>query len=134
VIEKHQTPWLSRWTMHTFEVKEDNARHLADLLGESLSQKNGGEWYADFKNETHHYIVFRGKIFFVDRRQKEEYEEAKNHGISIGMPDYQCDFDGSVAELALAAISIFRLRQIRQSSAYFKPSMPPLFSFGSREI
>jgi len=41
---------------------------------------------------------------------------------------------GFVAELALAAISIFRLRQIRQSSAYFKPSMPPLFSFGSREI
>jgi len=43
-------------------------------------------------------------------------------------------YEGSVAELALAAISIFWLRQIRQSSAYFKPSMPPLFSFGSREI
>jgi len=46
----------------------------------------------------------------------------------------QRNLDGSVAELALAAISIFRLRQIRQSSAYFKPSMPSPSSFFSREI
>jgi hypothetical protein len=41
---------------------------------------------------------------------------------------------GSVAELASAAIFIFRLRQIRQSSPYFKSSMSPHSSFGSLEI
>jgi hypothetical protein len=93
VGERHETPWLSQWTLHTFEIEENKACGLADLLSKSLDRAHASEWYADFKNETHHYIVFRDKIFFVDRKSGEEYEEAKNYGISIGIPEHQCDFD-----------------------------------------
>jgi len=49
-------------------------------------------WYADFKNETTHYIIFRNRVFKIDRTKKEQYDEATRYGISLGIPDYQVDF------------------------------------------
>jgi len=59
---------------------------------------SGHDWYADFKNDTHHYIIFRNKIFFVDKQSKEQYDEAKKYGISLGIPEYQVDFHPEVKE------------------------------------
>ena len=89
VTEKHKTPWLSQWTMHTVDVPEDQAKEIAEQISKSLDQNHKGSWYADFKNKTHHYIIFQNKIFFVNRQSKREYEEAKKYGISIGTPEYQ---------------------------------------------
>ena len=50
------------------------------------------DWYADFKNDKYHFIIFRNKVFRVDRNKPEEYEEVKKYGISLGIPDYQLDF------------------------------------------
>ena len=47
---------------------------------------------ADFKNDTHHYIIFRDKVFYIDRKSKEQYDEAKRYGISLSIPEYQVDF------------------------------------------
>jgi len=93
ITEEHQTPHLKQWTLHTVEVLESEAEKIAEELSKSL---HGGtphdNWYADFKNKTHHFIVFPGKIFKIERASKEQYDEAKRYGISLGIPEYQVDF------------------------------------------
>ncbi len=92
VIEKHNTPWLSQWTLHTVEIPENQAKEIAKELSKSFDQTHNNSWYADFLNSTHHYIIFPNKIFYIDRKNKEQYEEAKQYGISIGIPEYQVNF------------------------------------------
>ena len=89
VTEKHKTPWLSQWTLLTIEIPEGQAKEIAEQISKSLDQNHNGSWYADFKNNTHHYIIFRNKVFFVNRQSRREYEEARKYGISIGTPEYQ---------------------------------------------
>ncbi len=91
VTEKHHTPYLKQWTLHTVEVPENQADKIAEELSKSLDSKHG-EWYADFKNDKTHFIIFRNKIFRIDRASKQQYAEATKYGISIGIPKYQVDF------------------------------------------
>jgi len=94
VTEKHQTPWLTKWTLHFVEIQEDKAQEIAKEISKSLDRDHA--WYADFVNDTKHYIIFRDKIFFVDRQNQEQYDEAKNFGLSLGIPEYQVDFHPKV--------------------------------------
>lgn len=94
VKESHKTPWLKQWTLHTVEVNEDEAQDIAEKLSAALETEHN--WYADFKNEKCHYIVFSNKVFKVDRSEQEEYEEVKKYGMSLGIPDYQLDFSPDV--------------------------------------
>ncbi|MCL5114088.1 MAG: hypothetical protein M1372_02925 [Patescibacteria group bacterium] len=89
VTEKHKTPWISQWTLHTVEIPQDQAKEIAEQISKSLDRNHKGSWYADFKNNTHHYIIFKNKVFFINRQNRRGYEEAKNYGISIGIPEYQ---------------------------------------------
>jgi hypothetical protein len=98
VTDKHKTPWLSQWTLHTVEVLENKAGEIAEEISQSLDSDHGGSWYADFKNDTHAYIIFRDKIFYIDRKNKEQHDEAKRYGISLGIPEYQVDFRPEAAE------------------------------------
>lgn len=92
VTGEHKTPWLSQWTLHTIEIQEDEVAEIAEKISRSLDQEHGGSWYADFKNDSNHYIIFRNKVFKVNRDNKSEYGEVKKYGISLGIPDYQLDF------------------------------------------
>lgn len=94
VIERHRTPWIKQWTLHAVEVELDEAEEIALELSKSLDSKHS--WYADYKNDDTHYIIFRNKVFKIDRTKIEEYREATKYGISIGIPDYQVDFDDSI--------------------------------------
>lgn len=96
VTEKHKTPWIKQWTLHTVEIPENQVELVAKDLSSSLDAKH--DWYADFKNDSHHYIIFRNKVFFIDRRSKEQYDEAKKYGISLGIPEYQVDFHPDIKE------------------------------------
>ncbi|MDO9231348.1 MAG: hypothetical protein Q7U36_02585 [bacterium] len=96
VIEKHQTPWISQWTLQAVEISKDHAEEVAREISQSLDKKHN--WYADYKNDTHHYIIFRGKVFHIDRKSKTQYDEAKKYGISLGIPEYQVDFHPEVEE------------------------------------
>jgi len=96
VIEKHKTPWIKQWTLHTVEIPENQAESVAKDLSKSLDSEHN--WYADFKSESHHYIIFRNKVFCIDRRSKEQYDEAKKYGISLGIPEYQVDFHPDIKE------------------------------------
>jgi hypothetical protein len=90
VTPKHKTPWVKKWTMFTVEIPENKAKSIAAELSLSLDSKH--QWYADFKNDTNHYIIFRNKVFYIDRKSKEQYDKAREYGISVGIPEYQVDF------------------------------------------
>lgn len=98
VIEKHKTPWISQWTLHDVEIPESVASAIAGEISVSLDRHREHSWYADFKNDTHHYIIFRDRVFCIDRKSKEQYDEAKHYGISLGIPEYQVDFHPEVVE------------------------------------
>ncbi len=94
VTESHKTPWLEQWTLHTVEIDEDKAELVASQLSNALEKEH--EWYADFKNKEYHYIIFKGKVFKVDRGSPIEYEKVKEYGVSLGIPDYQLDFSPDI--------------------------------------
>lgn len=88
VTDQHRTPWLKQWTLHKVEIPENEARAIAEEISRSLDTSHNN-WYADYKNETHHYIIYPSKVFKVERGSKEQYEEAERYGVSLGIPQYQ---------------------------------------------
>lgn len=91
VTPDHKTPWIQQWTLHTVEIPDDKADEIADKISKSFDLQHP-DWYADFKNENFHYIVFSNKIFKVDLKNPVLYKDAHEYGISIGIPEYQVDF------------------------------------------
>lgn len=98
VTKEHKTPWLKQWTLRTVEIPGDKARSIAEKISKSIDLKHDNSWYADFKNNSTHFIIFRNKVFKVDRGKKEEYEIVRKYGISIGIPEYQLDFSLNIKE------------------------------------
>lgn len=96
VTEKHKTPWIKQWTLHTVEILENQADKIAEDLSKSLDSKHS--WYADFKNDKFHYIIFRNKVFKVDRSKPEQYADVTKYGLTLGIPDYQLDFSPHIKE------------------------------------
>ena len=96
IEDAHQTPWLKQWTLHKVEIPESNAESIAEKLSHLIDTSHQSSWYADYKNEQFHYIIFRDKVFKVDRTEKEQYDEATKYGISLGIPDYQVNFSKDI--------------------------------------
>lgn len=94
VTESHRTPWMKQWTLYTVEISEGRVGKIAEKISKSLDREHS--WYADFKNKEFHYIIFRDKVFKVNRNKKEEYDEVTKYGISLGIPDYQLDFSPEI--------------------------------------
>ena len=87
VTDEHQTPWLSLWTLDTVEVNEDEADNVAETLSKALDPEHG--WFIDYRNDSYHYVIFKNKVFKLDRSKKSDYDEMIKYGLSIGTPDYQ---------------------------------------------
>ncbi|MFH0749443.1 MAG: hypothetical protein V1917_00835 [Candidatus Gottesmanbacteria bacterium] len=94
VTPSHKTPWLKKWTLHTVEISETSAGEIAAKLSSSLDAEH--EWYADYKNENYHFVIFRGKVFKVNRHNPKEYDAVKDYGVNLGIPDYQLTFSSEV--------------------------------------
>lgn len=94
VTAEHQTPWIKQWTLHTVEIPESQAADITRELSQSLDSQH--PWYADFKNNQWHFIIFRGRVFKIDKTNRAQYDEAKNYGISLGIPAHQVDFHPEV--------------------------------------
>lgn len=90
VTEDHKTPWLEQWTLHTVEIPIEIAESVAEELIRALEKEH--PWYADFKNDQRHYIIYHGKTFKVDLKNPVLYKEARQYGLSLGIPEYQVDF------------------------------------------
>ncbi|MES2087506.1 MAG: hypothetical protein V4467_00780 [Patescibacteria group bacterium] len=91
VTPEHHTPWLSQWTLHTVEISEEKVDLATKILSQTLISQPSA-WYADFKNENTHFIIFPGKIFKINKNSQQEYDAAKRYGISLGIPEHQVDF------------------------------------------
>ena len=96
VTEEHKTPWVKQWTLHTVEILENQADEITEDLSKSLDPEHS--WYADFKNGDYHYVIFRNKVFKVDRSKPEQYSEVTKYGVSLGIPDYQLNFSPHIKE------------------------------------
>jgi hypothetical protein len=97
VQEKHKTPWLKQWSLHTVEITVDKAEQVAQKLSQSLDYSHGAAWYADFKNDQFHYVIFKNKIFKINL-QNYKYRDAIEYGINLGIPWYQLDFSPEIEE------------------------------------
>ena len=42
VTDKHKTPWLSQWTLHTVEIPEEEAGKVAEEISKSVDRAHGG--------------------------------------------------------------------------------------------
>jgi len=91
ITPEHKTPWLKQWTLHTVEIPEEKAEEVAKKISHSFDKEHP-DWYADYKNDKYHFIVFANKSFKVDLTNPILYNDAKKYGISIGIPEYQVDF------------------------------------------
>jgi len=87
VTDEHKTPWLSQWTLDTIEVTENEAESLAEKLSKALDPEHG--WYIDYRNDQCHFVIFKDKVFKIDRSKKSDYDEMIKYGLSVGTPDYQ---------------------------------------------
>ncbi len=101
VVEEHKTHWLKQWTLRKVEIPEDKAEEVANQISKSLDSDHGGSWYADYKNDKWHFIIFKNKVFKVNRENIEEYQAAQDYGISLGIPEYQVDFTNIRPETTL---------------------------------
>jgi hypothetical protein len=97
VTEAHKTPWVSQWTLHDVEIPAEKAAEVAEKISKALDPEHN--WYADFKTDREHFVIYRNKVFHIsDRADKAQYDEATKYGISIGIPDYQVDFSPHVTQ------------------------------------
>ncbi|WFG38949.1 hypothetical protein [Candidatus Lucifugimonas marina] len=94
VTDAHETPWAKQWTLHNVEISGEEALHVAGEISNSLVADHA--WYADFKSLELHYIIYRGKVFMVDRTSADQYNEAKQYGLLLGIPAHQVDFHPDV--------------------------------------
>lgn len=87
VTDEYQTPWLSHWTINTVEIDKDEADDLAAMLSKALDPEHG--WYIDYRNDEYHYVIFKDKVFKLNRDSKPDYDEMTRYGLSVGTPGYQ---------------------------------------------
>lgn len=90
VTKEHKTPWIKQWTLYTVKIFENQADEIVEELSKSLDSEHN--WYADFKNDDFHYIIFRNKVFKVACSKPEQYKEVVKYGLSLNIPYYQLDF------------------------------------------
>jgi len=121
VTSEHQTPWLSQWTLDTIEVTENEAESLAEKLSKALDPDHG--WYIDYRNNQYHFVIFRDRVFKIDRRKKTDYDEMIKYGLSVGTPDCQLpnfsDLPIDVLEVFLkdANLNTYANEKIKKSSS-----------------
>jgi len=97
VLDTRIETWVSQWTLHTVEIPDEAAAVVAEQLSQALDATQAGSWYADFKNQTTHYIIFRNRVFRIDRHSPQAYEAPRQYGMALGIPEYQLDFSPNVA-------------------------------------
>ncbi|PIS16042.1 hypothetical protein COT62_00395 [Candidatus Roizmanbacteria bacterium CG09_land_8_20_14_0_10_41_9] len=88
---KHKTPWLKQWTLHSVEIPEEEGEQIAYTISYSFDPEHP-DWYADYQNDKYHFVIYAGKVFKVDLQNPILYKDAKEYGISKGIPEYQVDF------------------------------------------
>ena len=79
----------NRWTVHTFEIDDDDAAAVAEALADDLAS---GPWYVDFNNGDRSYVVFSGRVFTYVRGDAAGLRAAQTHARDQGIPESQIDW------------------------------------------
>lgn len=103
VTERHRTPWLRQWTIRTVEVPERSATEIARAVSQAIDGGHASSWYVDFKNDVQHYIIFRNRVFLIDRKKPYEYAAVTAYGVGRGIPEHQLDFSPAILPNASVA-------------------------------
>ena len=121
VTDEHRTPWLAQWTLHTVEVPQRRAETVAQQLSVALDSQHS--WYADYKNDTLHFIIFYGKVFCIERKSKAQYDAARRYGLAHGTPEYQLiEFPGIATDTLAHFLHGANTRTYADASAPKAPS------------
>ena len=78
------------WTVIDFTSEHTDPDALAQALAASLLAEGG--WYADFRTDDEHVVVYADRIFRYDRTDAAGRAEAVEYGRSVGVPDHQLDW------------------------------------------
>ncbi len=54
--------------MHIVSIPENKGKEIAEKVSKSLDPDHN--WYADFKSEDKHYVIFKNKVFHIDRTKE----------------------------------------------------------------
>jgi hypothetical protein len=81
----------SIWTFIDFEGGDEDADALAQALADCLDAEGG--WYADFRADQEHVVVFADKVFRYQAGDEAGRARAATYGRSVGVPDHQLDWD-----------------------------------------
>ena len=92
VTKEFKTPWLKHWTLRYVTIPEKDANSIAEEIGRSISKVHSSSWFADIWNDAVLYVIFRGKVFRLDRTRKEQFEDAAKYALSVGIPRHQLGF------------------------------------------
>lgn len=78
------------WTLYKIEVPHKDFEKTIQLIHSSL---DNGEWYFHFYNNdgSKLVIVYKDKTFFTNN-DKDNWEDAIEHGIGLSIPKEQLDF------------------------------------------
>jgi len=77
------------WTALSFEADERQADTLAEALSRSLKPQG---WYINASTMADVYVIFPNKVFKYRKGDRVRREEAKRHGLNIGVPESQLDW------------------------------------------
>lgn len=89
VTDEHETPWLEQWTCDTVEIPEEDIDRVVRNLSAAIDVKHCSNWYCDFRNENWHFVVFRERVFKINRKKREDYAEMQEYAKSLGLPEHQ---------------------------------------------
>jgi len=67
--EKHRTPWLSKWTIHSVEISEEKIDEICAKLQKSFDLEH--EWYIDLKNNKYEITIFHE---LIDKKRVYNYK------------------------------------------------------------
>ena len=77
------------WTLISFRSSTD-PKHLASVVSAALSAPG---WYADFHDEERKWVIFPdGVVFAFSRGDDTTHQAAIQHGLSLGIPAEQLDW------------------------------------------
>ena len=78
-----------KWHLHYVTINENKLDEISEQAKAAI--KEG--WYMHFWKENKMIVIFKGKKFKLLREDKRTIEEARNYGISIGIPKEQLEFE-----------------------------------------
>jgi hypothetical protein len=78
---------IDDWTLYDVLITEDQIKNLRKYF-------NDEPWYAHFwkQDNDNIFVVFKDKLFIINYRDKNTWNEAIMYGKSMGIPEEQLDF------------------------------------------